>query len=89
MRSALGLSVRDEDRATLDSWSRSAGVRAAPAQRARIVLAAAEGRSNAEIATQLRVSRPTVRLWRVRYAKQGLAGLEISRAPAGRPASIP
>ena len=87
MRSAVGLTVGDEDRATLASWSRSAGVRAALARRARIVLAAAEGRSNAEIATQLGLSRPTVRLWRARYAKQGLAGLEDAPR-SGRPASI-
>jgi transposase len=87
MGNAAGLTVGDEDRATLDSWSRSAEIGADLAQRARIVLAASEGRSNAEIATQLRVSPPTVWLWRARYAKQGLAGLRDAPR-SGRPASI-
>ena len=37
------------------------------AQRARIVLLAAEGLPNAEIARQVGVSRPTVIGWRDRY----------------------
>jgi putative transposase len=42
--------------------------------RARIVLAAAQGRSNAQIARELAITVDTVRLWRDRWA--GLAGID-------------
>jgi transposase len=43
-------------------------------QRARILLLAAEGVANSEIAERLGVSRPTVIAWRKRYVREGLAG---------------
>lgn len=45
------------------------------AARARVLLLAAEGRSNTDIARTVGVSRPTVIAWRRRYADGGLAGL--------------
>ncbi|MGH2395652.1 MAG: helix-turn-helix domain-containing protein [bacterium] len=45
------------------------------ALRARIVLGASEEQSNAHLARQLGITRPTVLLWRTRYAQAGLAGL--------------
>ena len=57
------------------------------AQRARIVLLAADGESNTAIADKVGVSRPTVIDWRNRYAAEGIAGLD--HAPrSGRPRSI-
>ena len=44
--------------------------------RARIVLAAAEGAANTEIAAEVGVHVDTVRKWRRRFAAAGLAGLE-------------
>jgi transposase len=40
-------------------------------QRARLLLLAAEGVSNTEIAERLGVSRPTVIAWRQRYVREG------------------
>ena len=54
------------------------------AQRARIVLLAADGESNTAIAEKVGVSRPTVIGWRERYAASGLAGLE-DEPRSGRP----
>jgi transposase len=45
------------------------------AQRARIVLLAADGEPNTSIAELAGVSRPTVISWRQRYRARGLAGL--------------
>jgi transposase len=45
------------------------------AQRARIVLLAADGLSNTAIAAQVGVSRPTVIGWRGRYEQRGMKGL--------------
>jgi len=57
------------------------------AQRARIVLLAAEGVSNAEIGRRVGVSRPTVLTWRGRYEQLGIAGLgDLDRS--GRPPVI-
>ena len=57
------------------------------AQRARIVLLAAQGVSNTQIAAMVGVSRPTVILWRTRYVEAGIAGLgDLARS--GRPPVI-
>ncbi len=62
-------------------------MRAGLAQRARIVLLAADGVSNAEIARLVGVSLPTVGLWRRRYAVSGLGGL-TDQPRSGRPRQL-
>jgi transposase len=62
--------------------SRTAPLRAV--QRARIVLAAADGVSNAAIARDLSIEQSTVRTWRGRFADHGMAGLGDRPRP-GRP----
>ena len=84
---AARLDVRGKDKRQLRSWSRSSGIRAGLAQRARIVLLAAEGVSNTEIASRVGVSRPTVVQWRARYAQGGVAAL-ADRARPGRPRRV-
>ena len=84
---ALPLAIPPEDLRTLGQWSRSHSIRAALAERAKILLLAAEGTSNTEIAGQVGCSRPTVILWRQRYAEGGLAGLEDQPRP-GRPQTV-
>jgi transposase len=62
-------------------------VKAGLAQRARIVLLAADGVSNTEIAQRVGVSRQTVVSWRARYSRSGVAGLSDEPRP-GRPRTI-
>jgi len=62
-------------------------VRAGLAQRARIVLLAADGVANAVIADKVGVSRPTVLAWRDRYQESGLGGL-IDLDRSGRPRTV-
>jgi transposase len=62
-------------------------VRAGLAQRARIVLLAADGVSNTQIAARVGVSRQTVVSWRARYARSGIVGLRDESRP-GRPRVI-
>ena len=57
------------------------------ALRSRIVLGAAEGLSNLEIAERERVSRPTVTKWRNRFAERRLEGLLDEPRP-GRPRTV-
>jgi hypothetical protein len=67
------------DQPRLERLVRSSTVSEGAAQRARIVLLAATGTANWEIAELVGVSRPTVNLWRDRYVEQGLAGLADAR----------
>ncbi len=65
----------------------STTVEAGLAQRARIVLLAAQGVPNAEIGRRVGVSRPTVIQWRNRYEAGGIAALgDLDRS--GRPPVI-
>jgi transposase len=86
MRAAV-LGLRDGDRERLEGWLRSSTIAAGLAQRARIVLLAADGLSNVEIAERVGVSRPTVTSWRARYARSGINGL-ADQARSGRPRTI-
>ena len=82
---ALVLRVGDESR--LSSLARSSTVEAGLAQRARIVLLAAQGVPNAEIGRRVGVSRPTVIQWRNRYEAGGISALgDLDRS--GRPPVI-
>ena len=78
------LELSDEDRATLASWTRARTQSAGRAERARIVLAVADGAGTTAAARQVGVSRPTVIKWRDRFAAHGLEGLE-DEARSGRP----
>ncbi|CAM5232734.1 hypothetical protein STENM327S_07180 [Streptomyces tendae] len=73
-----------EERAALTDLARQqpAGLRL----RGRIVLACAEGLTNAEVARRLTVSPATVAKWRERYLRRGIAGLHDAPR-SGRPRS--
>jgi transposase len=86
-KTAAAIHLTDQHEQTLRRWTRSSSIRAGLAQRARIVLAAAEGLSNTQIAEQVGCSRPTVIRWRGRYAAKGLAGLE-DQPRSGRPRTV-
>jgi transposase len=84
---AAALVLRDGDKSRLTALLRAPTVEAGLAARARIVLLAAEGLPNAEIARQVGVSRPTVIGWRMRYDSGGIAALrDLDRS--GRPPVI-
>ncbi|HEY5472756.1 MAG TPA: helix-turn-helix domain-containing protein, partial [Candidatus Limnocylindrales bacterium] len=79
------LVLRAGDERVLREWTRASSIPAGLAQRARILLLAAEGQSNTEIGRLVGVSLPTVRLWRGRYGAGGVEGLgDLHRS--GRPA---
>ena len=63
----LTLTLTTDARADLEAVVRRHTVAQQIALRGRIVLAAADGRNNAEIARHLSVSLPTVRRWRERW----------------------
>src|SRR3546814_6574019 len=73
------LVVSPEDRATLQSWTRSSTAPAGHVERARIVLAVADGVGTSAAARLVGVSRPTVIKWRDRFAANGISGLDEDR----------
>lgn len=81
------LLLTEGDRPQLEVMTRSESIRDGLAARARIVLLAADGLSNAEIARRTGASRPTVLEWRVRYASGGMAALQ-DLPRSGRPCKI-
>src|SRR5450756_1224712 len=80
--------VSAEQRGLLERWVGAHGTPQSVALRARIVLRAAEGGSNSEIARQLFVSRPTVIMWRARFAADGPAALTEVKPGRGRKPTI-
>jgi len=71
-----------EQKQTLETWGRAPTSPQYLVTRARICLAAHRGDSNSQIATALHTTRPTVLLWRARFAQSGPTGLEQD-APRG------
>ena len=80
--SAVRVVLSDDERAELVRRAGLPGHRRA--DRARIILACAEGMSNAAAAQELGVAVKSVSKWRRKFAGQGLAGLEDD-APVGHP----
>jgi len=81
------VTLTDDERMKLADWSRRPTTAQRLALRANIVLAAAQGRANAAIADDLRVTAPTVRKWRARFAQARLEGLADEPRP-GAPRTI-
>ena len=71
----------DDERTLLESWTRRRTSAQALALRSRIVLLAAEGLSNVEIARQLAIQRNTVAKWRSRFLEHRLEGLTDEPRP--------
>ena len=80
--------VSDEQRALLERWVGAQKTPQSVALRARIVLMASAGASNSAIARALGVSRPTVILWRSRFAEGGTAVLSETKPGRGRKPTI-
>ena len=84
MKTAPVISLSDDERRALESWSRGRRRPARLVLRAKIVLAAAEGIMNKDIAEQLGTSKKTVSLWRQRFAESRAAGIETDAPRPGR-----
>src|ERR687891_1528320 len=86
MRVASPIVLSEEERAVLSTWIRGRSLPLRWIERGQIVLMAAQGIPNQEIARALEVSRPTVQLWRERFLALRLEGL---KKDAPRPGRIP
>lgn len=86
MRVAPKIELSPEEKEVLSKWSRGRRIPTRLMLRAKVTLLAAEGMENRRIAARLRMSRPTVGLWRARFATHRIAGIEKDAPRGGRPA---
>jgi transposase len=84
-RPAVPIVLSESERTHLKNWVRQPKAQARYAERARIVLWAAEGLTNAKIAERLNTRPARVCKWRTRFDQERLAGL----ADDFRPGKIP
>ena len=81
------ITLSDDERETLSGWLRRHSTAQALAQRARVVLECAAGKTNQRVCHELRLDRNTVGKWRRRFLSQRLAGLLDEPRP-GAPRTI-
>lgn len=89
MRVAPEIRISSEERVKLESFARGRSTPARLVQRAQIILLAAAGKENQEIAAELGIVRHTAARWRNRYIQLGLAGIEKDAPRSGRLPSLP
>jgi transposase len=85
VRIAPDVIIKEEERQTLERWSRGRSTPARLVLRAGIVLMAAQGAPNNLIAEKLGTDRLLVGKWRKRFVENGLAGIEKDAPRGGRP----
>ena len=88
-RTAEAILLSPEERTILSTWIRGRRLSVRQVQRAQIILLAADGTQNQEIARRMKISRPTVQLWRQRFLALRLSGLEKDAPRPGRIPRIP
>jgi transposase len=89
MRVAPPVVIDSSQKGMLEQWARSRSLPVRQVERARVVLLAAEGKSDLEIAASLRISNQKAARWRKRFLKLGLPGLEKDAPRPGRKPVIP
>ena len=85
---AVPIVLTDVERAALVKWSRGRSTPARLVLRAKIVLAAVDGRKNKDIVEDLGCKRATVARWRNRFASLRLVEIEKDASRSGPPATL-
>ena len=85
-RTAAQVILSETDRTQLEQWVRAHHTPQQVALRSRILLLAAQGQSDLEIASELGLNRHTAALWRRRFGQEGLDGVwEIAPGRGRKP----
>ena len=85
MRVAPAIELSPDERRVLERLARGRRTEVRLAEQAKMILLAADGMLNKDIATQLGTTAKRVGLWRTRYSQEGLRGIEKDRPRGGRP----
>ena len=88
MRVAPPVSIDQSQRETLQQWARSRSLPGRQIERARVVLLAAEGKTDLEIAASLGITNQKAARWRKRFLQVGLAGLVKDAPRPGRKPAV-
>ena len=88
MRVAPHIRLTKKERMTLHSWSKGRRIPVRQRDRAVMILLAADGMSNKEIAMKIAIKPHTVGRWRSRFAALGLAGIRKDLPRGGRPRDL-
>src|SRR4030088_574259 len=88
MRVAAQIVLTEEQRSVLSTYARGRSVALRLVERANIILQAAEGKQDQEIAAALQVGRHTVARWRARFLRDGAGGIEKGAPRPGRTGTI-
>jgi transposase len=81
------LTLTSAEREALERWTRRPRTAQAVAQRARLILGCATGKTNTVVARELRLTKQTVGKWRARFLRRRLDGLLDEPRP-GAPRTI-
>lgn len=87
MRVAVPIDLNERERKQLQKLAAGRRTSVRLAQRAKIILLAAEGKANKEIAEEVGCSRQLAGRWRKRYAEKGLEGIAKDAPRSGRKAT--
>src|SRR5512136_198235 len=68
---AIEVTIKESDRQELERWVNAHRTPQQVAQRCRVILAAAKGQQDKEIAQSMEINPKTVALWRQRFFKEG------------------
>ena len=88
MRIAPAITLSPEQRTVLESQARSRSLPVRVVERARIVLFAASGQQDKEIAAVMAITPKKVSRWRKRFLALGVAGLQKDAHRPGRKPTI-
>jgi transposase len=89
MRVAPKVELSPEQAVVLEQRSRGRSIAARVVERARIILLAASGKQDKEIASELQISVQKSARWRARFLACGIVGLEKDATRPGRTPTIP
>jgi transposase len=88
VRIAAKVELSEAQRKQLETWAGGRTIPVRVAERAKMILLAAQGQTDKEISTQLGIWRGTVARWRGRFISDGVSGIERDETRPGRKPKI-